>query len=272
MTKTNRQILEGLLRLWQMRPTAVDGARPALGMLERAQAAGDPFRIVLLDACMPDMDGFALAEQIRDRADLAGSTILMLTSDHRPEDTARCRALGISAYLIKPIVRATLLEAVAKIVGEAPARARQARPVAHRAGTPRRILVAEDNRVNQLLVVRILQKQGHTYVLAANGNEAVAAFSRESFDVVLMDVQMPEMNGLEATAEIRTRERGTGRRIPIVALTAHAMSGDRERCIDAGMDAYLSKPLRPADLLQMVDELTSHIAPAPVAVPRAVSR
>jgi CheY-like chemotaxis protein len=126
----------------------------------------------------------------------------------------------------------------------------------------RRILVAEDNRINQMLATRILQKDGHSTVLAANGKDAVAAFSRESFDLVLMDVQMPEMNGLEATAAIRLRERGTGRRIPIVALTAHAMSGDRERCLAAGMDGYLSKPLEAAELLRVIDELTADLSPA----------
>jgi len=264
--ETNRRILEELLGLWHMRPTSVDGAAPALQSLERAHAAGDPFRIVLLDLCMPGLDGFALAEQIRGRPDLAGATILMLTSDHRPEDKARCRALGISAYLIKPVVQATLLAALGKVVDRASGRPVPVEPAAIGVRTPRRILIAEDNRVNQLLVTRILQKHGHTIVLATNGQEAVAAFRREAFDLVLMDVQMPEMNGFEATIAIRSLERETGGRIPIVALTAHAMSGDRERCVAAGMDGYLSKPLKPADLVRIIDELTSANQPA-VAAP-----
>jgi signal transduction histidine kinase/DNA-binding response OmpR family regulator len=262
---TNRRVLEELLGFWQMRPTTVDGAVPAVEQLERAHAAGDPFGLVLLDLCMPDVDGFALAEQIRERPHLAGSTILMLTSDHRPEDKARCRALGISAYLIKPIIQAALLAAITRVVGEAPAPSAPAAPAAAHKSPPRRILVAEDNRVNQVLVSRILQKQGHSIVLAADGKQAVAAFTLETFDLVLMDVQMPEMNGLEATTRIRALEEEAGGHIPIVALTAHAMSGDRERCIEAGMDGYLTKPLNPADLLRLVDVLTVGSLPPAMA-------
>jgi signal transduction histidine kinase/CheY-like chemotaxis protein len=248
---TNRRILTELLAHWRMAPTAVPSGYLALTELRRAAAASEPFPLVLIDALMPEMDGFALVEQIRRDPGLAGATILMLSSADRAADAARCRALSVAVYLVKPIKQSELLDAILTALGSVPLEAAetpqpQGLPVA--AGRRLHLLLAEDNEVNQVLAVRTLQKRGHTVVVAANGREALSAWAAESFDAVLMDVQMPEMDGLQATAAIRARERGTGRHTPIVALTAHVMKGDRERCLEAGMDAYVSKPMRADDL------------------------
>ena len=241
---TNRRILQELLLRWQAVPTLADGGDAALVLLEEASRAGRPYKLVLLDVCMPGTDGFAVAEQLRARPELAGATVLMLTSDGRSEHLARCRALGVDAYLVKPVSQTTLLQAIGSALDQEAVVAPE-KPAAPRDTSPGlRVLVAEDNRVNQVYILNLLKKEGHMVTLAHNGREAVAAFGREPFDVVLMDVQMPEMNGLEATAAIRARERAQGGRTPIIALTAHAMSGDRERCLEIGMDGYLSKPVR----------------------------
>jgi PAS domain S-box-containing protein len=267
---TNRRILVEMLSNWRMRPTAADGGAAALTELRRAAAAGEPFPLVLLDARMPEMDGFGLAEHIRTHPDLAGATIMLLSSSDRAGDASRCQALGIAAALMKPVKQSELLNAILAVLH------RESGPLAPRADHPEpaaptgrrlRILLAEDNLVNQRLAVRLLERHGHTVVLAATGKEALAVLAREPFDLVLMDVQMPEMGGLEATAAIRARERGTGRHVPVIALTAHAMKGDRERCLAAGMDGYLSKPIQPRELLQALDGLAG--GQAPTASPAA---
>jgi CheY-like chemotaxis protein len=228
---------------------------------------------------MPGMDGFALAEHIRTRPGSAGLTILMLTSGGRPGDTARCKELGFAAYLTKPVKQADLWRAIARALDVGPSPT-PSRPAERRAAParPLRILLAEDNPMNQKLAVRLLEKQGHTVVVATNGREALDAIfppddsSASSsfilhpapFDVVLMDVQMPEVDGLEATARIRDRERGTGRHVPIVAMTAHAMKGDQERCLAAGMDAYVAKPIKPDALFEV---LAGIVPQAPAAGP-----
>jgi CheY-like chemotaxis protein len=275
---TNRRILHDMLTNWRMRPTAVAGGREALAALESAAAAGDPYLLVLTDAMMPEMDGFALAGQVKGREEFADAVILMLSSADRAGDTARCRQLGLARYVVKPIKQSELLDAIVNEMG-VPARP-AARPeglVALTAGRPDdrpelpaasprpplRILAAEDNVINQKLAVRLLGKQGHSVRLAGNGREALALLERETVDLVLMDVQMPEMGGFAATARIRERERGTGRHLAIVALTAHAMKGDREECLAAGMDAYVSKPIQEKELLRVLDEVALLLPPAP---------
>ena len=255
--ETNRRILSAMLVHWGARPVAVPGAREALRALADAHDAGTPFHLALLDVHMPEVDGLTLAERIRSDAHLRTLGVVVLSSATDVDRDARFRALGVGAYLTKPVRSADLLAAIRLTLGEeggaqAPAQPRPAVVAAR----PLRILLAEDHPVNRRLAVRLLERSGHTVVAVENGEEALAAAAREAFDVVLMDVQMPVMDGLTATAALRARERDTGvRRIPVVALTAHAMAGDRERCLDAGMDAYVTKPLQPDTLLALLDEL-----------------
>jgi PAS domain S-box-containing protein len=273
---TNRRILTEMLGNWRMRPSPADGGTAALAAMRRAAAAGEPYALVVLDAMMPGMDGFALAEQIRAHPDFAGATIMMLSSADRAGDAARCEALGIAAHLMKPVKQSELLNTILTILhvgagvpalaAEVPERPPQSEPSA--VAAPRlRVLLAEDNAVNQRLAVRLLERHGHSVVVAGNGREALAALERQPYDVVLMDVQMPELGGLEATEHIRAGERGTGRHVPIIALTAHAMKGDREKCLAAGMDAYLSKPIQARELLHALAALAPGSAPAAPAAP-----
>jgi PAS domain S-box-containing protein len=252
---TNRFIVTETLSQWQMRPTAVENAAGALQALEQAQQAGEPFTLVLLDAHMPEVDGFTLAERIREHPDLTGATVMMLSSACQPIDAARCQELGLAAYLTKPIKQADLLRAILAALGSPAAAAPPAAPPAPRHGRTLRVLLAEDNLVNQKLAIRLLEKQGHSVTLAGTGAEAVRAVERQAFDLVLMDVQMPEMDGFEATAAIRARERDSGRHLPILAMTAYAMKGDRERCLAGGMDDYVSKPIQPRELWQAIERL-----------------
>ena len=257
---TNRLILRELLTTWRMTPVVTDGGKTALIELERAADDGKPFALVLLDALMPGMDGFAVAEQIRSRPGLASATIMMLSSSHRQGDTARCRELGVPRYLTKPLKQSELLDAILDVL----AATTPAREPVVKADTPLptiptpsrrfRVLLAEDNAVNQKLAVSLLAKQGHEVIVAHDGREATAALESDSFDLVLMDLEMPHMDGLEATQLIRNREANTGRHTPIVAMTAHAMKGDRERCLAGGMDGYLSKPIRASQLTQVLAE------------------
>ena len=251
----NRRILDAQTRSWAMVPTAVDGGHAALEALTAAARDGRPFDLVLLDANMPGLDGFAVAEQVRLHPELAGSTIMMLSSSGLESDVARCRALGIAAHLTKPIKASDLLEAMTRTVDvsvAAPAAAKSAPAVV----APARlisVLVAEDNVVNQRVALGLLTRRGHTVTVVGNGREALAALERGAYDLVLMDVQMPVMGGFEATAAIRAGELQTGGHVRIVAMTAHAMNGDRERCVAAGMDGYLSKPLDPRMLFAIAE-------------------
>ena len=256
---TNCQILIRMLSGWGMEPAAVSGAGPALEALRAARVAGHPFPLVLTDAHMPDVDGFTLVESIRADPGLARATIMMLTSGGGRGDAARCRELGVAAYLTKPVSEEDLRAAVVMALLGSSSVAPPSLITRHNLieGRPRlRILIAEDNEVNRRLVVRLLEKQGHTTVAAANGAEAVALHERERFDLILMDVQMPELDGLAATRAIRHCEGGRGDHIPIVALTASAMAEDRRECLAAGMDAFLSKPIRAQDLHDMIQQLT----------------
>ncbi len=271
---TNRRILEEVLTNWHMIPTAVDSGQTALAVLDQARSDGVPFALVLLDAMMPEMDGFTLAQQIMRHPDLAGATLMMLSSAGQHDDAARCRELGLAAYLTKPIKQSELLNAILTAVGDtsiAPDRfAATTRETVGPSGKPLRLLVAEDSLVNQKLAVRLLEKWGHTAVVAKNGHEALDALQQQAFHAVLMDVQMPEMDGLEATAAIRTQEQTSGDHVPIIAMTAHVMQGDRERCLQAGMDGYISKPINATELFETLESLAPagvHAAPESPAEP-----
>jgi signal transduction histidine kinase/DNA-binding response OmpR family regulator len=261
---TNRRILAEVLSRWGMRPTLVGSGDAALATLQQAMAEGVPFPLVILDAHMPGMDGFTLAERIKATPALAGATIMMLTSGDRRGDAARCRDLGIAAYLTKPVVQSDLWDAIRTalatpepVAASSPAVTR--RP-AREGRRPLRVLVAEDNPVNRQLAVRLLQKHGHAVSAVETGRAAVDAVMHHTYDLVLMDVQMPGMDGFEATAAIRARERATGGHLPIIAMTAHALKGDRERCLAAGMDGYVTKPIQIESLLTTIDHIVASAA------------
>jgi CheY-like chemotaxis protein len=252
---TNRRILDEMLGSWHMKPTVVADSASALAVLQQASPTGQRFDVVISDGQMPDIDGFMLARQIRKDRRLQQTPIVMLTSAARPDDVARCRRLGIDSYLVKPVKQSDLLDALATLFGVAKRRARRSPATGKQPRRSLRILVAEDNLVNRTLVTTLLKKRGHKITAVENGRAAVASIdaSPQGFDVALLDVQMPEMSGLEAAEAIRDREGAAGRRLPIIALTAHAMQGDRERCLDAGMDAYLPKPIDVDELVETVE-------------------
>jgi PAS domain S-box-containing protein len=256
---TNRRILDAMLKHWQMEPTLAEGGEAGLAAMRLAKQSGKAFPLVIVDSLMPDMDGFTLIARIKEDPALAGATIMMLTSAGQRGDAARCRKLGVAAYLIKPIRQSELLEAIlAALEEKSSGRAQPPLITRHSLREARqrlRILVAEDNIVNEEFIVRLLEKRGHTTKVAHNGREALAALENDHYDLILMDVRMPELDGFEATALIRERERSTGQHIPIIAMTAHAMKGDRERCLAAGMDAYVSKPVNVPELLTTIQSL-----------------
>ncbi len=257
---TNRRILEEVLTHWHMRPTVVESGKAALDALEQAQRLGTPFALVLLDAMMPEMDGFTLADQIMQRPELAEATLMMLSSADQHRDAVRCREMGLAAYMTKPIKQSELQNTIVSSLGVlSHLTAPTSTPVPETMQMPGlrqlKILVAEDSVVNQTLAVRLLERRGHTAVVAGSGQQALAALEAQRFDVVLMDVQMPEMDGLEATACIREQEQTTGDHIPIIAMTAHVMQGDRERCLEAGMDDYVAKPIQAESLFETIERL-----------------
>jgi signal transduction histidine kinase/CheY-like chemotaxis protein len=272
---TNRVILKELALKWEMKPTLCESGEEALSLLEYAHSQGTPFPLVLLDSQMPGMSGFEVAEHLKEKPQLGHAMVIMLTSAGMRGEGARCRALGIRAYLPKPARRADLLEAM-KLILSSPGGRGGGDGAASDSGlgvggglglvtvhtlrerrTQLRVLVAEDNAVNQTLARRLLEKRGHTVVIAENGRAALDALERDAFDLILMDVQMPVLGGLEAASCIRERERiaGGGLRIPIIALTANAMAGDRERCIGSGMDEYLTKPIQARDLFAVMERV-----------------
>jgi PAS domain S-box-containing protein len=265
---TNRCFLAETLRRWGMRPTAVEGGQAALAAIARARETGSPFALMLIDAMMPEMDGFTLVERLKEQDALTETTLLMLSSAGHDSDSARCRQVGIARYLTKPITQSELWHAIFTVLvtqTEASAPLASAAPSAsaRKPQAPLRVLLAEDNPVNQRLIMRLLEKQEYVVRLARTGREALDALQRQPFDLVLMDVQMPEMGGLEATAAFREWERHTGSHLPIIALTAHAMQGDRERCLAAGMDDYVTKPIRGQELWAAIERLN---IPAPPSV------
>lgn len=247
---TNRQILEEMCRNWGMKPVAVSCASDAMTELKAAAARGEPYELVITDGSMPEVDGFTLAQQIQEEADLS-SVLMMLSSLDRQYDIERCRELGIRSYLTKPIKQSDLLDAIVSVLDLSGIR------VDHVGGhtqtppqiQPLKILLAEDSLANRKLAIGLLSRWGHQIDVATNGIEAVDAVRHYHYDVVLMDVQMPEMDGLAATKAIRELQKTENLpRVPVIALTAHAMKGDRERCLEAGMDDYITKPIRPFDL------------------------
>jgi signal transduction histidine kinase/CheY-like chemotaxis protein len=254
---TNRHVLMETLRTWKLRPSTAASGAEAIRMLHQAIDHDDPFSLILTDVHMPDMDGFELAAKLRAERQFEHATVMMLTSGEHQGDAVRCREVGAAAYLTKPVGRTDLRAAVIAAIGPSPKpvettsepRIQIARP-----GSGLRILLTEDNLVNQRLALRILEKEGHDVVVASTGREAVDAVARTDFDVVLMDVQMPEMDGFEATAAIRRAEMSTRNHVPIIAMTAHAMSGDRERCLAADMDDYVSKPISARGLLDVIEK------------------
>jgi signal transduction histidine kinase/CheY-like chemotaxis protein len=249
---TVRRVVAGTLARWGLRPTTADDARTALAILERAGEEGAPFALVLLDFSPTDGEGVAVAESIRRRPSLAGAVIAMRSSVDRP--TATTRDLGITADLRKPIDESSLLDAVmAAVAGGGAPKVPSAIASRRRSRRPLRILLAEDGIANQKVAVGFLERWGHTVHIAANGREALAALERQPVDLVLMDVHMPELDGLETTAAVRAREEKTGGHLPIVAMTASAMQGDRERCLAAGMDDYVVKPIRSEELFDAVE-------------------
>ncbi|WP_010588415.1 PAS domain S-box protein [Schlesneria paludicola] len=241
---TNRLILQEILNSWAMRPTAVDSAPAALQELSRSIQANEPYDLVLSDVHMPDVDGFELASTIRQDRRFHSTVIMMLSSGASSGDAARCRELGAAAHLMKPIKQSDLHLTIATTLGNAAKRAAQQSTKIDSTCPPLRILLAEDGYANQTLAVGVLKKWGHTVTIANNGQEAIEAWEREPFDVILMDVQMPEIDGFQATIAIRAKEQGADRHIPIIAMTANAMKGDREECLAAGMDEYIAKPIR----------------------------
>jgi PAS domain S-box-containing protein len=268
---TNRRILQEMLGNWGLVPAPAADVEEALALLAEAHTAGQPFPLVLTDALMPGVDGFGLAEQVQRRPELATTIIMMLSSADRPGDIERCHSLGIAGYVVKPVKQSELYNAICRSLdhGLPPARKSPLPGTAVPLVRPLRVLLAEDTLVNQRLAVALLHKQGHQVVVADNGQKALELWQSQPFDLVLMDVQMPDMDGLEATARIRAMEQSRGQRVPIIAMTAHAMKGDRERCLAAGMDAYLAKPVRAIELWETIRSVvgpagSSTDAPYPV--------
>jgi PAS domain S-box-containing protein len=266
---TSRRIMREIVARWGMVSVEAESGIEGLIKLEEASQCGDPFRLILLDERMPEMDGIEVIERIRANARLASATIMMFTSDDQSASATRCRQMGVQAYLIKPIKPAELLAGIRKVLGqdETPSRA-PARAEPRQGERRLSVLIAEDNHVNQRLAVALIEKLGHCATLAANGLETIAKWKEGGFDLILMDVQMPEIDGFEATRRIRIHEAGSGARTPIIAMTAHAMTGDRERCIEEGMDDYISKPVRREAIEAAIARIVN-LNGAPAGVPAA---
>src|SRR6516162_643815 len=273
---SNRRILKEVLTNWRMKPTLASSGAEALNALEKGKSRNS-FAVVLLDVHMPEMDGFAVAEQIKNSHEQQGIKVILLTSASRPSDVARRRELGISDYLSKPIKQSELFDAIVTAMaehGRKTERYESTSALIQASERSLRVLLAEDNPVNQTLAMRILERLGHKAQVANNGKEALERAQEEEFDVILMDVQMPEMDGLEATMAIREAEAGSRKHVPIVAMTAHAMKGDREKCLSAGMDRYLSKPIRIDELKQAMSEIekTQNMGQSPEHSFRAIGQ
>jgi len=266
---TNRTVMVEMLRSKGMKPLAVDGGESAIAMLEQARSVGCAFPLAILDFQMPGMDGFTLAARIRQNAGLRDTRLFMLTSAGQRGDAARCREIGIEVYLLKPVKQSALLEAIARALGRPvePGLLPLTRHSLNQSRPKLRVLLAEDNAINQKLAIRLLEKQGHTVTVANDGREALEAAGKGEFDLILMDVQMPNLSGLEAAEAIRAGERATGKHVPILAMTAHAMKGDEERCLEAGMDGYISKPIQPDHMMEAIARVTGSAGETAEPVP-----
>ncbi|HEX3868083.1 MAG TPA: response regulator, partial [Gemmatimonadaceae bacterium] len=258
---TNRAILQSMLTRWGMRPTVVDGGPAALALLKHEHAGREHFRLLIVDAQMPEMDGFNFVECVRSNEAWGRPAIMMLSSATFHDDVRRCREIGIDLYLTKPVRAAELRDAVSRVLANTAATdnigpltvAPKEQGMLN--AIPLRVLLAEDNAVNRRLALALLERRGAIVTVAVDGREALDAWAPGRFDVILMDIQMPEMDGLEVTRAIRARE-ADGDHVAIVALTARAMAGDRERCLAAGMDGYIAKPLRAAELMEALDRVS----------------
>ncbi|HWF39005.1 MAG TPA: response regulator [Candidatus Acidoferrales bacterium] len=254
--RTNRVILAEMLAGWSLHSETVDGAEPGLAALTRAAAKGEPFTLIITDLQMPHMDGFDFVQQLRTLPGCRDIPILMLSSSAQRGELALSKQLGVGAYLIKPVQSSELFDAIASLVCTSATAAADNAPIPEAKGKAMKVLLAEDNAINRRLATRLLEKHGYTVIETENGRAALDALEHERVDLVLMDVQMPVMDGFEAIRAIRTSEQGTGEHLPIIALTAHAMKGDRERCLAAGADDYLTKPIRTAALLEALERLS----------------
>ena len=267
---TNRAIVSSFTRTWGLNAVAVESGPSALAELREAQGTGDPYGLIILDMQMPDMDGFQVAEKIRKDPTLKTPAIMMLTSADMNGATAKCRELGISCYVVKPVSKVDLNVAIGRCLGKAnssePPKVTSQLPQVPLKVQPLRVLLAEDNPVNQKLALRVLEKRGHRVTVANTGREAAFLFEQCAVDVILMDVQMPEMDGFEATAEIRRNKDNRHQSVPIIAMTANAMKGDRERCLDSGMNDYIAKPVDPHELIRLVEALGTGVS---ILAPRA---
>lgn len=254
---TNRQILEKMLLNWKMKPQAVDSGKAALSILEKASKTNFPFKVAIIDAHMPELDGFSLTKKINKHPRIQEIKTIMLTSAGMPGDAARCRKLGFSAYLTKPINPSDLLDAIILTLYPTKKSEGQTQLITkhslYESPLHFRILLAEDNEINQKLAVRLLEKKGYRVTVANNGQEVLSIWKKDPVDLILMDIQMPKMDGLEATMAIRKKEEKTGKHIPIIAMTALAMQEDKKKCFEAGMDKYLTKPLNPKELFDTIE-------------------
>ena len=257
---TNRRVLQDSVTKWKMIPTVVEGAAEALQALELRKSAGMKLPLILTDAHMPSMDGFGLVERIRQDPLLSIVRIVILTSAGELGDAARCRTLRVAAYINKPFDRLELRDVLLSVLAQDPTAPEKIDLVSRSAMPEQEILplsflVAEDNEVNRRLITRLLEKRGHRVLLARNGLEALEALEKQSFDIVLMDGQMPELDGFEATKRIREKEKMSGNHVPIIALTALAMQGDQERCLACGMDGYVTKPVKMEELFSVIEKV-----------------
>lgn len=261
--ETNRLILQEVTKNWGMKPAVVEGVDEAIQAMERARNSGQPIEMVLTDMYMPKRDGMDLIEWMRNQPEFAGVNVMILSSGPTAEHRLRAEELNVNAYLTKPVRQSSLLDAIASSMGQAETFVAPETEDQKPTVDSLRILLAEDNAVNQLTATTMLEKLGHSVEVANNGREAVDRLAVTEFDLVFMDVQMPELDGLSATKEIREGEASTGRHIPIVAMTAHAMAGDQERCLEAGMDAYTSKPIRRKAIEAVILEIVERFLSSP---------
>lgn len=271
---TNRRIIEEMLNSWGLAPTSVDGGVSAITALQSASKTGTPFQLILLDCMMPRMDGFSVAELVSGNPVFANPTIIMISSGVGLGDSDRCREAGITHYMTKPVIKSELFDVIVDALGQEDARVREQVDLqSHQSNRRLNILVVEDDPINQRVAAGFLEHAGHQITIANTGKEAVtivdglANDANQSFDVILMDLQMPEMDGLKTTAVIREREGSSDNRVPIIAMTAAAMKGDKERCLAAGMDAYLAKPIAMEQLLKTIEAHTGRAQPSPLHTP-----